>query len=262
LIKLLLICFVITIIYLYRIPTTKSDPIQSNVNQTRIKAYLITHDCNSFRFITTKANIERVFPEFFNIICHLHVPLSDPRIHLHTLQILKDFSSNLLTFLDLWTYIISNTSKNDFEWTFIFEDDVNFNDPSTVSLPNYIAPLQQLMDNREIQQKDGFFYLGICEPTFDNDSQPLISNDKTKGLESRKGCGTCLHASAITTNRSGLFWAEVSSYRPNLDSTMGNILQDYCVRSRNSYYILGTNFLYPPGTRHCGIAYQDRGKFQ
>lgn len=225
-------------------------------------AYIVTAGCGSARFTATKNNVERVFPNYFDIVCYLFVPLTDPRIHPVPLSLLKRFSSNLLTFIDLWTYVIPNRSNtNELEWSFIFEDDVNFYDPSKISLPNYISALEEFMYNPEIQIKHGFFYLGICGPTLINDTQPLISKHSNNSLQSRKGCGFCLHASAVTTNRSRLLWTEISSYRPNIDGSLDKQMQDFCVRSKSSFYTLGTNLHYPPATGHYGIAYQDRGRF-
>ena len=225
-------------------------------------AYIITEDCSSLRFNATKENIERVFPNFFNIICYVLVPWSDPRIHPEKLSILKRFSSTVLAFIELWTYKIPNHSKtNEFEWTFIFEDDVNFNDPATVGLTDFIKPLEELMYNDEIRSKHGFLYLGICGPTFDNHSQPIVLKNTNEKLLSQKGCGLCLHATGITTNRSRLFWTEISSYRSNLDGSFDKQMQDYCLRSQNYFYTIGSNLHFPPNTGHYGIAYQDRGRF-
>jgi len=244
--------------------TTNKIPIQMQQrwHQARTTAFIITENCNSLRFNATKGNIERVFPNFFDFSCYLYVPLNDSRIHPIPLSLVKRYSSNLLAFLDLWTYKIANESKtNEFKWTFIFEDDVNFTDPSNVSLPNYIAPLEELMYNPEVQMKHGFLYLGICGPIFDNNSQPLISKNTYNSLYSRKGCGLCLHATGITAKRAELFWTEISSYRPNIDELFHKQVQDYCIRSKSQFYTLGSNFHYPPNTEHYGIAYQDRARF-
>jgi hypothetical protein len=135
-------------------------------------------------------------------------------------------------------------------------------DPSIVSLPNFIRPLQELMYNPEIQIKDGFLFLGICGPTFDNDSPPLISKNTNNTLISQKGYGFCLHASGITAKRSRLFWTEISSYRPSSPkNALDFLFRQYCIRSKKYFYIFGTNFHYPPGTGHYGIAFQDRERF-
>jgi hypothetical protein len=174
----------------------------------------------------------------------------------------KKFSSNLLTFIELWTYKIPDESKNVYEWAFIFEDDVNFNKPQNVFLPDFIQPLKEFMYTPEVQVKDGFFYLGICGPTYPNGSTIIISDNTNGTLYSKKGCGYCLHASAITAKRARLFWTEISSYRPNpTESSLDLHLRSYSIRSGNYFYIFGSNYLYPPGTGHFGIAFQDRGRF-
>ena len=213
-----IICFII-MIYLFinnfRIVNTssmnskKNNLIQIQINNTKLIAYIITENCHSLRFNVTKENIERVFPNFFLIQCVLPTPLNDSRIHSDPAVLMKKFSSNLLAFIELWTYKIPNHNlkTNEFEWTFIFEDDVNFTDPIKIGLKNYIQPLEELMYNNEIRYKHGFFYLGICGPTFDNKTRPIVANRTQKNiLLSRKGFGYCLHATGITTNRSRLFW--------------------------------------------------------
>lgn len=241
---------------------TNKIEIKSIRVSKRLTAYILTASCDSPRFNGTKENIEKVFPNYFDIVCYKSIPLNDSRVDPSPALLWKKFSSNLIAFVDIWTYKIhSKPNSHDLEWTFIFEDDVRFNDPRKVFLPNYISALEEMMDNPEIQIKDGFFYLGICGPAY-NDTQPLISKNTKNTLQSRKGCGYCLHASAITKRRSRLFWAEISSYRPSLnDASLDLHVRSYSIRSKNYFYILGTNFLYPPGTGHYGIAYQDRGKF-
>jgi hypothetical protein len=114
------------------------------------------------------------------------------------------------------------------------------------------------MYNPEVQNKDGFLYLGICGATFHNDSQPLISKNTNNSLISQRGCRTCLHASGITAKRAQFFWTEVSSYRPDLQGSLDKLVQNYCNRSKNHFYTLGTNFHY---AENHGIAYQDHSRF-
>ena len=148
------------------------------------------------------------------------------------------------------------------EWTFIFEDDVNFVDLPVREASNLTESLQKIMNNPDVQIKDGFLYLGICGPTYSNNAQPLLLKNKNITVVSRKGHGYCLHALAFTEKRSKLFWTEISSYRPNpSDLSLDYQLRHYSIRSNSSFHILGTNFEYPPGTGHFGIAYQDRGRF-
>ncbi|CAF1119540.1 unnamed protein product [Adineta steineri] len=269
-IKPFLILLTISFIYLLasrKTTTTTTPHVHIVTIQTQPKAYIITADCRSIRFNITKINIERVFPNYFDIRCFLSVSLNDSRIHTSSSAILKKWSSNLLAFVDLWTYEIpkssnNNNNNNEFEWSFIFEDDVNFCDPSQVSLLNFIEPLQELTHNQQIQQNDGFVYLGICGPDFNNSSPSIIFKNTKNSLKSEKGYGFCLHATGITTKRSRTFWSEISSYRPNEgDKSLDHQLRQYSLRSRKYFYTFGSNYLYPPGTGHYGIAYQDRGKF-
>lgn len=263
------ICFFIIIIYAFlsthdknTLMSMKSVNFQPVRNQKPPYAYIITSDCKSERFNGTKANIERAFPNFFNIVCYPAIPFNDSRIHTENVSLWKKYSSNLLAFVDIWTYKIPNQpNTNKYEWAFIFEDDVNFNKPSKVSLRNYIKALEEIMYYPEIQSEQGFLYLGICGPKY-NDTRPFISKNTNNRLLSRRGYGFCLHATGITKHRARLFWAEISSHRPSPnDASLDLHIRSYCIRSNTYFYTLGSNLHYPPGTGHFGIAYQDRGRF-
>ena len=268
--KFILIALCLLGIYLFLLPKARRQETSTSTStrrprgvQTHGHAFIITADCNSDRFNGTKENIERVFPTFFTIHCHQNTPFNDSRIHSSSELLFKKYSSNQLAFIDLWTNVIPNYSvEDDLQWSFIFEDDVIFNAPGKVSLLNYTSALQEMMFNSELQSKDGFMYLGICGPKFDNDTQVLVSSETNNTMISQRGYGFCMHASGITARKSRLFWAEIASYRPNaLDSSLDLQVRDYLIRSGNHYYTVGSNFLYPPGTGHYGIAYQDRGRF-
>jgi hypothetical protein len=242
--------------------TSNSTKYNSKLVPIRPNAFIITTECYSSRFNATKENIERVFPNYFNIYCFKAISLKDPRIHTIPSSVLKKFSSNLISFATIWTYEIQKYSQvDDDEWSFVFEDDVNFLDPSKFSLPNYISALQELMNNPEIHQKHELFYLGICEPIYENNTQPLVATFSNNSLFSHKGYGFCAHAMGFTTRRARHFWTEISLYRPSPDAAIDLFLRDYCIRSGNRYYVLGSNFQWPPATGHYGIAFQDRGRF-
>ncbi|CAF1093206.1 unnamed protein product [Adineta ricciae] len=229
----------------------------------RLNAFIITYDCKSLRFNATKQNIQRVFPDYFHIRCFRSVPLNDSRVHTSSNLIAKKVSSNLLSFIDLWTYEIAKYStSNELQWSFIFEDDVNFVPPSNFSLKSYINTIEQLMDHPEIQSKHGFFYLGICAPTFSNKTGPLTNKESNNTLVSRKGYGWCSHGMGITTKRARDFWFHMSSYRPSPEGGIDLCLRQYSIRSKNEYYILGSNVHWPSNTGHFGIAYQDRKRFR
>ena len=253
----------ITCLLLNQTDLVDKDSVDFSSSSKRIKAYVITADCRSSRFRVTKQNIEGAFPNFFDVICFRSIPFNDPRVDPRTEPLWKKYSSNQLAFIDLWSYVIPKHSMRDeLQWSFIFEDDVNFNNASEVFLPNYISALQELMKDPDVQLKDGFIYLGICGPMFLNTTHPLIANNTNGTLFSQKGYGFCLHSSGITARRSKLFWSEIASYRPNIpDASLDLQLRDYSVRSKNYFRTFGSNFLYPPGTGHYGVAYQDRGRF-
>ena len=245
------------------IQASSAKPLSRAV-QKHPHAFIITAECISARFNATKENIQRVFPNFFTIHCYKNIPLNDSRIHPSPVLHIKKFSSNQLAFVDLWTAVIPKYSaKDDLQWSFIFEDDINFVSPARVSLLDYTSALQEMMANPEIQLKDGFMYLGICGPDFDkNETYRLVPSQTNKTLLSQRGYGFCLHASGITARRSLHFWGEIASYRPNApDNSLDLQLRQYSMRSGKHYYTFGSNFLFPPGTDHFGIAYQDRGRF-
>ena len=134
-------------------------PVQQKLNQTKPNAFIITADCQSLRYKITKQNIEISFPNYFNIICFPSVSLNDSRIHTGPISIVRKFSSNLLSFVDLWTYEIPKHLQyhNEYKWSFIFEDDVNFNNATTLGLLNYIEPLEDLIHNSEVQIERWFY---------------------------------------------------------------------------------------------------------
>lgn len=247
------------------LPPTVTIDIENEpeTNRTRPIAFIISENCKSQRFNATKKNIRRALPNFFNILCFPAIPLNDSRVHPINDAVVKKLSSNLLAFIQIWTYEIPKRSKNQLDWTFIFEDDVNFIDTPKPALSNLTGPLRKMMNNPEIQIKDGFMYLGICGPTYSNASQPILLKNRKEPVISRKGSGYCLHATAITAARSKLFWTQISSYFPNVgDRSLDYQLRQYSLRSGTFFYTLGTNYEFPPGTGHFGIAYQDRGVYR
>jgi hypothetical protein len=189
--------------------------------------------------------------------------LNDSRINQSISSLDKRLASNLISFITLLTYDIPKYSTNDeLEWSFIFEDDVDFIEPSNFSLSNYINAIQELMYHSEIQLKDGMFYLGICGPKFANNTPTLIASFSNNSLLSRRGYGHCVHAIGLTIKRARSFWGEISSYIPTPTGSFDVFMQSYSVRSGNPYYIFGGNMEWPPKTGHYGIAYQDRRRFR
>jgi hypothetical protein len=258
---LVLIFLPISVCYLQI--NSKIVGIEQNRIKTQINAFIITYDCTSVRFNITKKNIERVFPNYFHIYCFKSIPLNDSRVHTASSSVAKKFSSHLITFVEIWTHEIPKYSTNgDNQWSFVFEDDVDFIEPSKASLSNYINPLEELMQNPEIQLNHGVFYLGICGPTFPEGNAPLLSKSANNTLSSHKGYGWCTHAMGLTTKRAKTFWVEISLYRPSPEGGMDLYLVEFCSRSKNHYYTLGSNLHWPPGIGHVGIAFQDRGRFQ
>jgi hypothetical protein len=118
------------------------------------------------------------------------------------------------------------------------------------------------MHDPEIQLEDGMFYLGICGPRFKNGTRILMSSFSNNSLVSRRGCGHCVHAIALTTKRARNLWAELSSYIPTPNGAFDVFVQHYTSRSDHHYYILGANKEWPRHTGHRGIAYQDRQQFR
>ena len=260
--KLTFICLCLFSLYFFaRKQSTPINPI-SIPDRTKFNAFIITENCSSIRFNATKTSIEIAFPNFFTFICHPYVSLNNSRIDVSEIVQMKIYSSNLITFVDIWTKEIPQRStSNEHQWSFIFEDDVDIINASSVSLPNFIQPLRQLMFNVEIERDHGFFYLGLCQGIYDNDSQPIIFNQTSHQLLSRKGCGFCRHATAITTQRAELFWTEISSYRPGLEGSIDHIFNDYCQRGGTHFYTFGANIPSPFNSLHTGIAFQNHKRF-
>lgn len=256
------ICLVLSVIY--SVTSSKSNVVvveKRFTSEKKINAFIITAKCYSERFNFTQINIEKAFPNLFQIHCFQSIPLDDSRIHTGDNILWKKLSSNLLGFIELWAYKIPELSTNEFDWSFIFEDDVDFVNATDVSLPNFNEPMKEFLNDRQIRMKDGFFYLGMCEPQYPRNESYLFKNS-TNMLVVPKAYGFCLHASAITAKKAKLFWTEISSYRPNAQElSLDYQLRNYCERSKNLFYVFGTNFQCPPDSRHFGIAYQNRKRF-
>lgn len=262
--KYIFIIIILICLYIYSSSQNILQDIQFHKQgyQARANAFIISMNCTSSRFNFTKENIERVFPNFFNFFCFTPIPLNDSRIDKSLSSLNKKLASNLISFVTLWTYEITKYStKGELEWSFIFEDDVDFIEPSKVSLLNYINPLQELMHYPEIQLKHGVFYLGICGPTFASDNRSLITPFSNNSLITQKGCGACAHAMGLTTKRAKDFWMEISLYCPIPNGSTDTYIYNYCVKNDN-YYILGSNLQWPTNSGHYGIAFQDRQRFR
>ena len=235
--------------------------IQKNAMQTRANAFILSANCISARFNFTKQNIERVFPKFFSIYCFKPILLNDSRIDQSLSLVGKKLASNLISFATLWTYeIIKYATGDESEWSFIFEDDVDFVEPSRFGLPNYLDALQQLMSHPQAQLEDGIFYLGICGPTFASSNHSIAVPLSNNSLFIRKGCGRCAHGMGFTTKRAKHFWTDISLYCPIPNGPADIYIQKHCAKTGN-YYVLGSNLQWPPGSSHRGIAFQDRQRF-
>lgn len=239
----------------------KDGIFQETLLKKAPNAFIVSRNCSSARFHFTKKNIERAFPNFFKIHCFRVIPFTDSRIDKSLPLLDRKFASNLITFVTLWTHEIPKYStNNELEWSFIFEDDVDFIDPSKFLLSNYLHPLEELMNNPVIQLKHGLFYLGICGPKFSTDNRPIIASFSNNSLLSRKGCGRCVHAIGLTTRRLKHLWFDISLDRPVPRGPTDIFIHKYCEKNDN-YYILGSNVHSPLDSGHYGIAYQDRKTF-
>ena len=119
------------------------------------------------------------------------------------------------------------------------------------------------MYDKEVQENDGLFFLGICGPTFNFTDRPLQAKAViNETVLHYRGYGFCGHALAFTTRRARLFWTDISSYRPAVHySGVDRYIYDYCSRSGSRFYVFGANKCWPPKTGHYGLVYQERGIF-
>ena len=236
--------------------------IQEKAMQTRANAFILSKHCSSARFNFTKQNIERVFPKFFSIYCFKPILLNDSCVDQSLSLVGKKPASNLISFVTLWTYeIIKYATDDELEWSFIFEDDVDFVEPSKFGLSNYLDALQQLMYHPGAQIENGVFYLGICGPTFASSNHALPVRLSNNTLLIQKGCGKCAHGMGFTTKRAKHFWTDISLYCPIPNGPADIFIDNHCAKVGN-YYVVGSNLHGPPGSGHHGIAFQDRQRFQ
>lgn len=194
----------------------QSDVLETQL-QTHARAFILTVSCVGARYNFTMHNLERSFPHFFSFHCCQSVPLDDPRIPLDNDTLLKKFSAGVISTALIWTYEIPKYASSELEWSFFFEDDVNIIDTNTTILQlttkiNYTQILLQLMYDKEVQENDGLFYLGICGPTFNFTDRPLQAKAViNETVFHYRGYGFCGHALAFTTRRARLFWTDISS---------------------------------------------------
>ena len=253
--------------HLHSVPECRHTDLKRTSDIQRHANAFVISECNSARYNFSIHNLERGFPNFFTFICHRYPFLNDSRIHTSGAMVDKKISSNLIAFIDVWTYKIPETSTFDNEWSFVFEDDVNIVEPSrwilqnrSLSLPNYTEILSELMHDSEVRNAHGFFYMGICGPQYKTTKRPIETFHNM--IHHYRGHGMCAHAIAITKSRARTFWPTLSSFRPNGDYPMDVFINAVSVRSGMDFYTLGANIEMPPRTGHFGIVYQDRKTFK
>ena len=232
-------------------------------------AFILTTSCTGIRYNTTLTNLERSFSQLFRFHCCLLLSLNDSRVHPGDIISVKQRSSILVSIIQIWTYAIPKHTSSELQWSFIFEDDVNVIDmittPHQISTwSNYTAMLQELMHDEEVQEKDGFFFLGIYSPLFNTTDRPLQYKSITNGTFFHyKGYGSCSHAFAITTRRARLFWTDISLFRSSQDDTgIDHYIYGYCSRGSHHFYTFAANKQWSNPPQHSGLVFQNRNAFQ
>lgn len=180
--------------------------------------------------------------------------------------------SNKLSFVDLWRDIAADSSREEHDWTFVFEDDVavateaNATSGGGGSAPvfnisDYGPLLRELLSNRRVRDVDGIVYLGSCGPTFPPTPDPVLRHGPDGFLTSRRQHGFCMHATGVTKWRARSMYADVVSFvqQPNqqvdaLDVSMNS----WAKRSGIYPYLFGADRTSPQARDHRGLVYQDR----
>lgn len=167
--------------------------------QTYAKAFIISSNCPSPQFLYAKANLQRAFPHFFMIYCFQSIPLTDSRIDPQLSTGEKAVASDALSFTTLLIDQIANSARLDqYQWSFIFQDHVNFVSPTKFALDNYLDTVQELMHDFDIRIDDGVLYLGIHQPEFYAQHYGLVSSSSNSSLFSSKAFGRGTYAIALT----------------------------------------------------------------
>jgi hypothetical protein len=210
------------------------------------------------------------------------VPIDDERITRYKPE-LKDLwekqsFSNQLSFKDAWEFFAQDGADED--WALFMEDDISFH-PAIRENPDRL--LAAIETGLNLGKKDGFVYLGVCngltgslgwkkacwpKQEVGSDSIPNISCESLErnGTVFQRGCGSCLHAYALTRWRAKTLYETVVP----LENQYGHpesIHLDFNVRMWNSpesrlevttpVWVIGSDLTSPVNPTHFGICFQD-----
>lgn len=184
-----------------------------------------------------------------HLLHHLHVrpvhlppvPLDDPQIVNATKFAHKRIYSQLLTSTRFWQH--QCTTKND--WVLVFEDDCALH-PS-LNAEQFVRAVQEGFQR---YRDYGFFYLGLCGPTFEGPSV-----DVGGGVEARNAYGSCAHAYAIYCPKAPLL---LQSLPISEDFWILDVQLREGWRNSGGVPLLGWNLISPQAADHVGLLFQDR----
>ncbi len=210
------------------------------------------------------------------------VPIDDERITSYKPDLKelweKQVFSNQLSFKDSWGYFAEDGVDED--WALFMEDDVSFH-PAIRENPDLL--LAAIKTGLNLGNDDGFVYLGICNgqtgslgwkkvccpnPGTEYKSILNISCERLEinGTVFQRGCGSCLHAYAMTRWRAKTLYETVVPFE-NQYGHPESIYLDFNVRMWNSpesrlevtipLWVIGSDLTSPVNPTHFGICYQD-----
>lgn len=150
-------------------------------------------------------------------------------------------TSNLMSMINIYQRI----SQSDDEWSYVFEDDLNYLEPITLS---------EIIEYESIS--DHLFYLGCCMADISrvNKTKNLINGHTVHTINKT----ACLHALAFKKSSINLIYTYIEkySYLKFLDQIIG----DKFVGDHGAN-VVRYDLTSPQECGHRGIIYQDRIKF-
>ena len=215
-----------------------------------------------------------------NLIRWSTVPVDDKRITEYKPELKelweKQVLSNQLSFKDAWSFFAGNGADED--WALFMEDDISFH-PSINNNPDRL--LAAIKTGFNLGSNDGFVYLGICngqthslgwkEACCPNQDTVKFINISCEHLEMngtvfQRGCGSCLHAYAMTRWRARTLYETVVPF-PNQYGHPESIYLDFNLKMWNSpeselaetvpLWVIGSDLISPVNPTHFGICFQD-----
>ena len=267
------------------------QPVQPQILEQRKSGYRETHDHILKAYVLNVPGDNHRWNRMVKLFQPLQdiklvrwspVPLNDPRIFNYVPQLdelwEQQVYSNQLSFKDAWTFFADDGPAED--WALFLEDDIEFH--PTIK-DNQHKILLAIQEGLELGKADGFVYLGVCNGKTGTmgwkaaccPKQEILeihhhhyincSAVELNGIVYQRGCGSCIHAYAMTRWRAKTLYETVVPF-PNKYGHPESIYLDFNIRMWNSLesglevnvplWVVGSNLISPVNPTHFGILFQ------